>query len=139
MGYRTDFRAALVTALEGYAAANVGTLRGVYSARPGAIPELPAAWIDRIRATVVFFNGIRQHHLEATIRLALVVPDNAEAEDAVDVLSDGLLETLSDAHLVDGYSITTPTAYDELDIDDGGTRYLGLDYTVTLDLGQGRP
>lgn len=139
MGYRTDLRAALKTALMTFAAANTGTLRGVYSARPGEIHETPAAWVDSINTTFSFFNGIRQQHFLATVTLADVVPDGAEAEARMDTLADALLETFSAAHLVDGYSITAPLGYTERLIEDGAVVYLGLDYGISLELGQGRP
>jgi len=139
MGYRTDLRAALVSTLQTFATANPTELIRVYTARPEALNELPCAYVDSINAVVAYFPGVRQQHLVATVTLADKVPDGPEAEARMDVLADALLDTFTAAyHMVDGYSITQATGYTERLVQDATVPYLGLDYVIDLDIGQGR-
>ena len=89
MGFRADMRAAAVTLLNGYKAANDGALAQVYPARPGSIYP-PCAFVDLINETGTSY-GAGPTQIVPSLEIILIqgLFDSKDAVEQQDELVDG--------------------------------------------------
>ena len=90
-GFRADMRAAAVTLLNGYKAANADSLAQVYPGRPASI-YAPCAFVDAINESQTSFGaGPTQRVPVVEVILIQGLFDSKEAVDNQDALVDGFL------------------------------------------------
>jgi hypothetical protein len=89
MGFRADMRAAAVTLLNSYKAANNGALRQVYPGRPASI-YTPCAFVDLINETGTAY-GAGPTQIQPSLEIILIqgLFDSEDAVDQQDALVDG--------------------------------------------------
>jgi hypothetical protein len=111
MGFRTDVRAAAVTLLEGYTAANAGALKQIYPGRPLSI-FTPCAFVDAINEPDINYTAnLYQRSPQVVIRLVKGVFDSAEAVAGQDDLVDGFIEyVISNKHAAGAHTLVQITA-----------------------------
>lgn len=92
MGFRADQRAAAVTLMEAYSAANNRALKQVYPARPRTI-YAPCGFVDSVDdSSITYTAGPRQRNTSVDIILIQGEFDSAEAVTNQDSLVDGFLD-----------------------------------------------
>lgn len=134
----TSFRQMAMTGLYqvlvDFREANPWALKGISVARPSNLGklDLPGAYIAGADESIVHANGVRTRTMSGlAIMVVVPVPDNAEAENAMDCIIDGLQDALTAAyHAIDGSSIMGQTSVAEVPIDEGGVQYLGNLITI---------
>lgn len=97
---RQDTVAGLVSVLTAFKVANPTLLRAVYTARPGAFPETPCAYIGDRDETIDHTAGIRRRTFAPTIVVVDVLVDNEQTEDRMDILIDALVDAFTAAPFV---------------------------------------
>lgn len=132
--FRQMYMSGLMTLLTNFRAANPWAVKGLASARPANLGklDLPGIYIDGTDETIVHANGVRTRTMTgASIMLVVPIPDNAEAENALDVIVDALQDALTAGyHAIDGSSIMGQTSATEVPLDEGGVPYLGVLFTL---------
>lgn len=99
---RTAMRAAAVTLLEGYKAANPGSLKQIYPGRPASI-FAPSAFIEAINEPDINYTAqLIQRTPRAEIRLIKGLFDSAEAVGPMDELVDGFIQYVLDNRFAAG-------------------------------------
>jgi hypothetical protein len=108
MGFRADVRAAAVSLLEGYKAANPGALRQVYPARPASISP-PTGFVDSINeGSILYTQGPIQRQPTADIILIQGLFDSKDATAQQDALVDGFLAYVrTNLHEAGGSTLVT--------------------------------
>ena len=94
--FRAALRAAAVTLLEGYKAANNGSLTQIYPGRPASF-YAPCAFVEAINEPDINYTAqMVQRTPRAEIRLVHGTFDSAEAVSQQDALVDGFLQYVID-------------------------------------------
>ena len=92
MGFRADQRAAAVTLMEAYSAANSRALKQVYPGRPKIIYP-PCGFVDAVNdSSITYTAGPRQRNTSVDIILIQGEFDSAESVANQDALVDGFLD-----------------------------------------------
>lgn len=144
-GLASSFRRKCVVGVYGvltsFVTANPTLLRTGRKARPKSLTnaDLPCAWLDPRRETVTHGGSIRQTTLTVPVKVAVPVPDNAEAETLLDDILDGLRDAFTlNYHAVSGFAITGQDSADEFDEPEGGVPYLVNTLLVVNTIAEGR-
>jgi hypothetical protein len=94
--FRTAMRAAAVTLLTGYKAANDDALKQIYPGRPASIFP-PCAFVDGINEPdITYTASLVQRVPRAEIRLVQGTFDSADSVDGQDALVDGFIQYVID-------------------------------------------
>jgi hypothetical protein len=144
--FRSDYRTALATLLDGFKAANPTLVQHVYRARPGSFHP-PLAYVGTLNEPAInFTSGTRRRLIRAQFALVQGLYDNAETADRMDVLADAFIDYLTaNPHAINSRSVLTPISAEdvELVIPPAGPDKPQLVYAATLltvesDLVEGR-
>ena len=130
---RTQIRDALYDIVAAYAAANPGTLRQVYKARPGSFPETPLAFIGSIVTTWTHTGQLRQTVPTSAADIVFVskITDNVEAKVALDLAADSIANEISaDPHVIGANTSAAPIGSIEEAIEVGAVVYTAITLTV---------
>jgi len=108
MGFRADVRAAAKDLLDGYKAANPGTLRQVYPGRPASINP-PTGFVDAINeSSILYTAGPIQRSPVAEIVLIQGLFDSKDAVEQQDALVDGFIAYVrANLHQAGGSTLVT--------------------------------
>lgn len=120
---RTDLRAALVTMLNAFTAANPTLLKRTFPVRPAStVSDLPFAFIDLGAETTPYDNSIRTRSYAPGFVVVDALSDNAEAVARMDGTIDLLVEYMTTyppiGHLIPGSSWSS-LSVTELDVAEG--------------------
>lgn len=95
MGFRADQRAAAVTLMEAYSAANSRALKQVYPGRPGSLYP-PCGFVDTVNdSSITYTAGPRQRNTSVDIILIQSEFDSKESVTNQDSLVDGFLDYIT--------------------------------------------
>lgn len=106
---RVDLRAALVTMLTAFSAANPARLKRTFVTRPAStVTDLPFAYVDLGAETTPYDNSIRTRQYAPGFVVVDALSDNAEAvarmDGTVDLLIDYMTTYPPIGHLITGSS-----------------------------------
>ena len=103
---RVDLRAALVTILGAYTAANPTQLRRTFVTKPSSgVTDTPYAYVDLGAEDTSFDSGLRDRRYAPGFVIVDDLSDNAEAIARMDLIVDGLVEHVTTyPHLIAGSS-----------------------------------
>lgn len=115
MGFRADQRAAAVTLMEAYSAANDRALKQVYPGRPGSLYP-PCGFVDSVNDSAITYTaGPRQRNTSVDIMLIKGLFDSEEAVTSQDELVDGFLDYVTaNFHAAGASTLLTITAIVDL-------------------------
>lgn len=119
--FRADVVAGIVSRANAYRTANPTRLRRVYTARPSAFAELPAAYVGERAETLAIDAGTMRREILTSLVVVDTLVQNEQTEDRLDIAVDGLLSLLAsdaNAHLSGG--ILEPIAVQDADLDVAG-------------------
>ena len=113
---RAAARAAALALLDGYKAANTGSLVQTFQARPATINP-PAAFVDSIDEAIAYTNAGQQRATEVNVRLVRGTFSSGDVAEANDALVDGFVEyVLENKHAAGANTLILVTAVED---DDG--------------------
>jgi hypothetical protein len=141
--FRQLVSAGLLSVLTAFRDANPTLLKGVHTARPNSYDTVdkPGCFIDGGNEQVTYSEGLRRRHLATTVTVFTFIPDNAEAQNGMDALIDGLLDAFTHAyHAASGQSIVEATSIQQVELNDGrgGSSYLGYQFPFDNYVAEGR-
>ena len=116
---RVDLRAALVVLLDAYVAANPTQLARTFTTRPpSAITDRPYAFVDLGPEEASYDNSIRTRKYAPGFVVVDDLSSNPEAVTRMDLIVDGLVDTLTaNPHLIAGSSWSNQTVTEVTEAD----------------------